>query len=239
MQAPEVRAWQEAESAVARHAAGEGAIAVEAEAAALDDLARMASLAALSGVDLPSIDGVADFVHGVPRVAARPWTRASTSDQALLGAMLEEDAPAARAALGAACSGLARALDARGPLNAELSRRLQAIPDDQSVVLAMAWPLQFDHRSSPWSQAGDTPRTAEERHAVRAGLDGVLQLLDKDPRVRFVAPGHATQWRPENTGAQLTYRVFALPPDEILGTVGPAEVEVLHRRARIEDLRRR
>ena len=84
MQAPEVRAWQEAEAAVARHAAGEGAIAVEAEAAALDDLARMASLAALSGVDLPSIDGVADFVHGVPRVAAVERPRAGPVPLGLL-----------------------------------------------------------------------------------------------------------------------------------------------------------
>jgi hypothetical protein len=238
-QSDDVRAWQEAEAAVARHAAGEGAIAQEAEPAALDDLARMASLAALSGVDLPSVPGVSEFVHGVPRVAARPWTRASVADHAGLQAALEEDGAAARHALGEACSGLAQALDARGDLHAELARRLTAIPEQQSVVLGLAWPLQLEHRAASWHPTADTPRSPEARAAVRASLDRVLATLAADERVRFVAPGQATQWRPENRGAALSHRVFALPPGEILSAVSPAEVEVLHRRARIEDLRKR
>lgn len=239
MQSADVRAWQEAEAAVVRHAAGEGAIAAEAEAAALDDLARMASLAALSGVDLPSVPGVSDFVHGVPRVASRPWTGAGPADHAALGAALEEDPRAARAALGAACSGLARALDARGTLGDELARRVASIPEEQSVVLGLAWPLRLEHRAAPWHPTADTPRVDADQVAVRESLDAVLAILARDPRVRFVAPGQATQWQPENRGVQLSQRVFALPPGSILGTVKPAEVEVLHRRARIEDLRRR
>jgi len=239
VQSADVRAWQEAEAAVVRHAAGEGAIAAEAEAAALDDLARMASLAALSGVDLPSVPGVSDFVHGVPRVASRPWTGAGPADHAALGAALEEDPRAARAALGVACSGLARALDARGTLGDELARRVASIPEDQSVVLGLAWPLQLEHRAAPWHPTADTARDEAGQAAVRESLDAVLAILARDPRVRFVAPGQATQWKPENRGVQLSQRVFALPPESILGTVKPAEVEVLHRRARIEDLRRR
>lgn len=238
-QSSDVRAWQEAEAAIARHAAGEGAIAREAEPGALDDLARMASLAALSGVDLPAVPEVAAFVHGVPRVASRPWTRASSADHAGLMAALEEDAPDTRARLGAACAGLARALEARGALHTELAARLASIPAEQSVVLGLAWPLQLDHRTAPWHPTADTARRPGARTQVRASLDRTLQVLAADPRVRFVAPGQATQWRPENGGAPLAHRVFALPPREILGSVSPAEVEVLHRRARIEDLRRR
>jgi hypothetical protein len=238
-QSRDVQAWQDAEAAVSRHAAGEGAIAHEAEAAALDDLARMASLAALSGIDLPSVPGVSDFVHGVPRVAARPWRRASPADHAGLQAAIEEDASLARADLGAACAGLARALDARGALHTELTRRLAEVPIDQSVVLGLAWPLLLEHRTSPWRPSADSARTPADRARVRASLDHVLAALAAEPRVRFVAPGQATQWRPENGGAALSNRVFALEPSAILGAVSPAEVEVLHRRARIEDLRRR
>ncbi|MEC7947706.1 MAG: hypothetical protein VX265_09075, partial [Myxococcota bacterium] len=238
-QAADVQAWQEAEAAVARHAAGEGAIAADAEPAALDDLARMASLAALTGVDLPGVPAVADFVHGVPRVASRPWTRATAADHATLQAALEEDAPDARVRLGLACSGLARALDDRGSLTEELAARLARIPASESVVLGLAWPLQMEHRTSPWERAEDSPRTTEHRDRIRASLDAVFGVLADEPRVRFVAPGQATQWRPENRGPSLTQRVFALNPTDILGTVRPAEVEVLHRRARVEDLRRR
>lgn len=237
---PGVHAWFEAERIVARHAAGEGSILSGAEPGALDDLAVMASLAALTGIDLPKIPHVSAFVSGVPRTATSPRTSgAGEAAQKQLELALDEDPIGTRRRLGEACAALGAALHGRGSLATELAGRLDRLPDGGAYVTGVAWPVALEHSRIPWHAGGGPPRGAKERNAVRAQLDATLAALAKNPRVRFVAPGQATQWLPDNRGEALSWRAFELPTSQLQGTLTPVTVDTLHRKARLEDLRRR
>ncbi len=235
-----VAAWHAAEATVDRHAAGEGSILSGAEDSALDDLARMASLAALSGIDLPRIPHVATFLDGVSRKATAPRASgASEDDHKRLELLLDDDPVGTRRRLGEACAALGRTLDARGALATELVARIDRLPEGGAYVTGLAWPVSLEHSRVPFHAGGGAIRETAERDAIRANLDAILGALAQHPRVRFVAPGQATQWLPENRSEVLSWRVFELPTSQLQGTLTPATIETLHRKVRLQDLRRR
>lgn len=232
-----VQAWTAAALVVARHVTGEGPIQFGEEDAALDDLAHLVVLASLTGV---STAPAKEWIGTRPRSAAAPsGAGATATERARFAQRMDEDPTQVRAELGAACSGLARLLDAQGTLSQELTRRLDRLPIDQSWTGAITWPLALEHASDPWFRGAGAPREPAEKNAIRAEVDALLSAVAAHPRVRFVAPGQATQWRPQNGADVISMALFAVPASTLPGMLTTTEVEAALRQSRVEDLRRR
>ncbi len=216
---------------------------------ALTDLQRWSQIAKEMGFDLHAIDGLADlvpvdrlpdFAVGVIGVKPRDMQLASFRQR------LAADAEDTRALMESCMRALAARTSTMPDIATELRAKLAALDPDKSYAIRLAWHASNDHTLEAWgytmygNRDGGRPprpfpltpaneRPADQRQAIVAAADSILDSFAATPRCRVASLHNDTQWAPDNSPARGYPAVFGVDFSAVPDGLDAAAVDALAR----------